>query len=841
MGPSDRQGARVATSGGGEQAAASRKRAAVETYARHQAALRRTARRFSLCEDDAEDALQRGLEILLRKAPSDDERELIRWTQTVVKHEALAVRRERERILAGPAAAPPVDADEDWVALIPASADGPPERAERREAIARSREALRALKPQELRALTLLAEGYSYREIGEITGFSPTKINRCLAEGRERFRGFLARSNAGGRCAELQPLLSAFCDGEAGADEATAVREHLRACAHCRATLRAYRAAPGAAAALAPALPAGRSLLERAHETLAGLLARFGGGGAGSDATVSQVAAAGGARGAGAATLAKVLAVCVGTVGGAATCAATGVDPRPDRRRRGPGDDLAGGAGGAGPLGGAAGRRSLRRTGTARSRGAGSEAGPRTGTRARAQRAAAAAGAGKRSRSRRIHATADPIPGQRRRVLVLGLARGAPPGSSAREPSGGSVPAGAGQAARSPPRRLLLAGRGRRRGLPLRRRNRQPPPPRRRRVADRIPVRRRLESRARRRHRPGGGDPLPAAAPGGDGSGPRQPPRRSLRHLHADPRRPARRGAGARRLPSLVLAARRERAAGAGEAADPPPRQRAATPGPAAGAVGLDRNRCPRSSCGSSIRAHRRPLSGIRGYAVALDSGSGAKPCAGAICKQGEIDLDGGEDDDSIVLGPLAEGTNLVRVVAVSGSGLHSAVTGTARIRVDGTPPSIAIGGAPDGWSNRALAVTATASDELSGMAATGPGGPLTAIAVDGGAPSVAQGGRAEAVVHGDGAHLVTAFARDAVGNLGARRPRCRRPHRLDRRNRRRASPSPAPIPRRRSGSSPSSTTLSPGRAGAAARSRSGPPAPAWRSSRCRPGSPATA
>jgi hypothetical protein len=39
------------------------------------------------------------------------------------------------------------------------------------------------------------------------------------------------------------------------------------------------------------------------------------------------VAAAGGARGAGAAALAKVLAVCVGTVGGAAACVATGVVP----------------------------------------------------------------------------------------------------------------------------------------------------------------------------------------------------------------------------------------------------------------------------------------------------------------------------------------------------------------------------------------------------------------------------------------------------------------------------------------------------------------------------------
>ena len=52
------------------------------------------------------------------------------------------------------------------MALIPSESDGPPERAERREAIARSREALRALKPQELRALTLLAEGFSYEEIG---------------------------------------------------------------------------------------------------------------------------------------------------------------------------------------------------------------------------------------------------------------------------------------------------------------------------------------------------------------------------------------------------------------------------------------------------------------------------------------------------------------------------------------------------------------------------------------------------------------------------------------------------------------------------------------------------
>jgi RNA polymerase sigma factor (sigma-70 family) len=309
-------------------AKAGRKRAAVELIAREDSELRQTARRYSLCQDDADDAYQRALEILLVKAPSDRPRELIRWTKTVVKHEALAIRRYRERLLGNPAGTG--EGWEDPIEQIAGdSDDGPGERLERREQIARSREALLALKPAELRSLTLLAAGYSYAEIGEITGFSQTKVNRCLAEGRERFRRQLVRNEDGTRCAELSPLLSAYCDGEAGTENAAAVREHLRACAACRATMRAYRATPAAVAALAPALPVSRSLLERAHELLHGLHSRLPGSGAASDAGIAQVAAAGGARGAGAAALAKALAICAGTVGGAAACVATGVAPAP--------------------------------------------------------------------------------------------------------------------------------------------------------------------------------------------------------------------------------------------------------------------------------------------------------------------------------------------------------------------------------------------------------------------------------------------------------------------------------------------------------------------------------
>jgi DNA-directed RNA polymerase specialized sigma24 family protein len=77
----DRQSIRAVDVGRiGDVAPAARKRAAVELIRRHERTLRRTARRYSLCADDAEDALQRALEILLTKAPTSDQRDLIRWT-----------------------------------------------------------------------------------------------------------------------------------------------------------------------------------------------------------------------------------------------------------------------------------------------------------------------------------------------------------------------------------------------------------------------------------------------------------------------------------------------------------------------------------------------------------------------------------------------------------------------------------------------------------------------------------------------------------------------------------------------------------------------------------------
>jgi len=289
---------------------AARKRAAVELIGRHDGALRRAARRYSLCAEDAEDAYQRALEILLTKAPTDRSRDLLNWTMTVAKNEALAVRRERERLLGKPRLGREEGEDRDPVARVPSGVAGPSERLERREEIARSREAIRALKPAERRALTLLGEGYSYAEIGEKTGFSRTKINRCLAEGRERFRRVFASSEDGSRCAQMRFLLSAFCDGEASAAQSVEVREHLRACGRCRATVRAYRSVPATVAALGP-LP----------------FAPLAGGAKGGGLT-------GASKGSGLGGLATKLAgakqlVALCAVAGTTACVATGIVPVP--------------------------------------------------------------------------------------------------------------------------------------------------------------------------------------------------------------------------------------------------------------------------------------------------------------------------------------------------------------------------------------------------------------------------------------------------------------------------------------------------------------------------------
>ncbi len=242
--------------------------AARELIERHGPQILATARRYSLSAEDAEDAFQRGLEILLTKAPSTDQDDLVPWLKTVVKHEAFAIRKQRQRAeLIG---------DRELSTGLAPPAD---HQAERHERLRVGAEAMSRLKPQEVRCLLLRAEGYSYKQICEETGFSYTKVNRCLAEGRKAFLERVAGIESGAECERLAPLLSKLADGEAVAEDLAALRPHLRTCLACRARLREYRGAPKRVAALLP-LAAGphlfgrllyrlQSLASRAHDQIA--------------------------------------------------------------------------------------------------------------------------------------------------------------------------------------------------------------------------------------------------------------------------------------------------------------------------------------------------------------------------------------------------------------------------------------------------------------------------------------------------------------------------------------------------------------------------------------------
>jgi RNA polymerase sigma factor (sigma-70 family) len=324
----------------------------VETIHRNAASLVGFARRHSLCADDANDAYQRGIEIFLRRSETVEPETALAWLRTVIKHEAMAIRRSRLQLL-GPE---DVDLDLQESPTVPT----PEEQIATFDRLASSAEAFQRLKPHEVRALWLKAQGLSYEEIGKVTGWSYTKVNRCLTEGRRAFLERFAEIESGQECERWTAVLSAMADGEATSEQVVQARPHLRNCPACRATLRAFHQAtrdlglvfplPVAGAVTATAgddrLPSFmaevaasiRSSLAAARDSLVSIVARAPAGGESSGATVA------GGTGALAAGTAKVAALCMSVTvaaGGAYCLDTSGVleekgtpPPRQDRRVR---------------------------------------------------------------------------------------------------------------------------------------------------------------------------------------------------------------------------------------------------------------------------------------------------------------------------------------------------------------------------------------------------------------------------------------------------------------------------------------------------------------------------
>lgn len=146
---------------------------------REWAALVRCARRYTLTTQDAEDAVQTAWLIAARRPdiPAAGARP---WLQTVVRHEAYRTRRLAAGTLAPDALEAGASMDRAPAALHAPATD--------LDALIDVRAALGACKADERRALLARAGGWSYATIGARLGWSYTKVDRCLKEGRARMR-----------------------------------------------------------------------------------------------------------------------------------------------------------------------------------------------------------------------------------------------------------------------------------------------------------------------------------------------------------------------------------------------------------------------------------------------------------------------------------------------------------------------------------------------------------------------------------------------------------------------------------------------------------------------------
>ncbi|MGE0065715.1 MAG: RNA polymerase sigma factor [Solirubrobacterales bacterium] len=148
------------------------------------AALRRQARRHAPGEAEAEDAFQEASIDFLRAYDGPAGVDAVRWLNVAIKHRAWEQGRKQRRARQRTA----IEADDGPEIQLPAGTADPAERVVRTEEVERFMAALMQLKPDERTALLMFALGFSYREICERRGWTHTKVNRCIAEGRAALR-----------------------------------------------------------------------------------------------------------------------------------------------------------------------------------------------------------------------------------------------------------------------------------------------------------------------------------------------------------------------------------------------------------------------------------------------------------------------------------------------------------------------------------------------------------------------------------------------------------------------------------------------------------------------------
>ena len=146
--------------------------------------------------EDAEDALSDACVQFLRFYDGPAGIQALRWMLLVTKRCAWAIRRKAVTRESRHHISVPDREDELAEAMVPDDRYGTAELIERVEETARVLSLIEQLKPDERTALILFGLGCSYKEICELRGWSNTKVNRCISEGRARVRELLERGDS---------------------------------------------------------------------------------------------------------------------------------------------------------------------------------------------------------------------------------------------------------------------------------------------------------------------------------------------------------------------------------------------------------------------------------------------------------------------------------------------------------------------------------------------------------------------------------------------------------------------------------------------------------------------
>ncbi len=157
-----------------------------QLYRDHRGRLLAIATRNAANREDASEAVQFAFLAFIEHFDPDAGALPLAWLTTTVKRQCWAAYRLRHLDRsAGQEAAPGEEGPGVVIDAIPSRAA---ESAQLLERVDEARRQLAALKPDERTAIGLKAAGYSYREIGEGKGWTYTKVNRCLSEGRAALR-----------------------------------------------------------------------------------------------------------------------------------------------------------------------------------------------------------------------------------------------------------------------------------------------------------------------------------------------------------------------------------------------------------------------------------------------------------------------------------------------------------------------------------------------------------------------------------------------------------------------------------------------------------------------------